>query len=85
MIGNQLRANADTLDEFSLGHFAFPPFTLMGGVMQATRIFGGEERLETILTDLNAAVFKQPTELPSRRKSNSPFIRARGKEKDICH
>lgn len=59
VIGNQLRANADTMDEFSLGHFAFAPFNLMGGVMQATRIFGGEDRLESLLTDLNAAVFKQ--------------------------
>ncbi|MFZ2447580.1 MAG: type I restriction-modification enzyme R subunit C-terminal domain-containing protein [Syntrophobacteraceae bacterium] len=62
VIGNQLRANADTLDEFSLAHFAFPPFTLMGGVMQATRVFGGEDRLETFLTGLNEAVFKQATE-----------------------
>ncbi|MDD2754429.1 MAG: DEAD/DEAH box helicase family protein [Methanothrix sp.] len=62
VIGNQLRANADTLEEFSLAHFAFPPFTLMGGVMQATRIFGSEDRLESVLTDLNEAVFKHPTE-----------------------
>ncbi|MDR3554165.1 MAG: DEAD/DEAH box helicase family protein [Syntrophobacteraceae bacterium] len=64
VIGNQLRANADTLDEFSLAHLAFPPFTLMGGVMQATRVFGGEERLESLLSGLTAAVFsKYPTEL----------------------
>jgi type I restriction enzyme R subunit len=62
VIGNQLRANADTLDEFSLAHFAFPPFNLMGGVMQATRVFGSEDRLESVLTDLNEAVFKHPTE-----------------------
>ena len=31
VIGNQLRANADSMDEFTLGHFAFHPFTLMGG------------------------------------------------------
>ena len=64
VIGNQLRANADTLDEFSLAHLAFPPFTLMGGVMQAVRVFGGEDRLESLLSGLNAAVFsKYPTEL----------------------
>jgi type I restriction enzyme R subunit len=59
VIGNQIRANADTLGEFSLGHLAFPPFTLMGGVVQARRVFGGEERLESVLSDLNAAVFSK--------------------------
>jgi type I restriction enzyme R subunit len=62
MVGNQIRANAGTMYEFSLAHFAFHPFTLMGGLPQAVRIFGGENRLETILADLNETVFKQPTE-----------------------
>ena len=59
MVGNQIRANADTMYEFSLAHFAFHPFTLMGGPPQAVRIFGGEDRLDTILADLNEAVFNQ--------------------------
>lgn len=56
-IGNQLRANADTWDEFSPGHFAFHPFTLMGGYAQALRVFGSEDRLYALLIDLNEAVF----------------------------
>lgn len=68
VIGNQLRANADTMDEFSLANLAFPPFSLMGGVLQATRIFGGEERLESLLTGLNAAVFQQSQE------EQSPYL-----------
>ncbi len=62
MVGNQIRANAGTMYEFSAAHFAFHPFTLMGGLPQALRIFGSEDRLETLLADLNETVFKQPTE-----------------------
>jgi type I restriction enzyme R subunit len=58
LIGNQIRANADTLDEFSAGHFAFHPFTLMGGYPEALRVFGGEDRLYGFLTALNDAVFR---------------------------
>lgn len=59
VIGSQLRANADSLDEFTLGHFAFHPFTLMGGLPQAVRVFGSAERLEVLLADLNDAVFTE--------------------------
>ena len=57
VIGQQLRANADTWDEFSAGHFAFHPFTLMGGYPEAVRVFGGEDRLYGFLIGLNDAVF----------------------------
>ena len=56
-IGSQLRANADAWDEFTAGHFAFPPFTLMGGLPEALRVFGGDEPLDDLLASLNAAVF----------------------------
>lgn len=58
VIGSQIRANADTLEEFTAGHFAFHPFTLMGGVREAQRIFGGEAPLDQLLTSLNTAVFR---------------------------
>ncbi len=57
MIGSQLRANADGWDEFTAGHFAFHPFTLLGGVPEAIRVFGGEGQLESLLESLNAGVF----------------------------
>ncbi|HUX64754.1 DEAD/DEAH box helicase family protein [Sulfuricella sp.] len=57
MIGSQLRANAGSMDEFSVGHFAFHPFSQLGGYPQAVRVFGGEERLEALIDSLNAAVF----------------------------
>jgi type I restriction enzyme R subunit len=56
MIGSQLRANAGSLDEFTDGHFAFHPFTLLGGLPEAVRVFGGGKRLETLLVSLNVAV-----------------------------
>ena len=56
-VGSQLRANADTWDEFTAGHFAFAPFTLMGGMPEALRIFGGTEALDDLLESLSAAVF----------------------------
>lgn len=56
-IGSQLRANADAWDEFTTGHLAFPPFTLMGGVPEATRVFGGDTKLDALLTSLNAAIY----------------------------
>lgn len=60
MIGSQLRANADTLDEFTEGHLSFHPFTLMGGVQEARRVFNGDVKLQRILDDLNLAVFRSP-------------------------
>lgn len=57
VIGNQLRANADTWNEFSAAHFAFHPFTLMGGYPEAIRVFSGEDRLYSLLIGLNEAVF----------------------------
>jgi type I restriction enzyme R subunit len=57
MIGSQLRADADTVDEFSQAHFAFHPFSQLGGLPQAIRVFGSEQRLDTLLESLNVAVF----------------------------
>lgn len=57
MVGSQLRANASTMDEFTSGHFAFHPFTLMGGLPEAARVFGGEHSLNTVLESLNGEVF----------------------------
>jgi len=56
-IGSQLRANADAWNEFTTGHLAFPPFTLMGGVPEATRVFSGDAKLDALLTSLNAAIY----------------------------
>ena len=59
-VGSQLRANAESQTEFSSAHFAFAPFSLMGGTPEAQRVFGGEDALEQLLADLNGALFREP-------------------------
>ena len=58
LLGSQIRANADTWTEVSAPHFAFQPFSSMGGLGQAMRVFGGPEALEAMLSALNASVFQ---------------------------
>jgi type I restriction enzyme R subunit len=57
LIGNQIRANADHWTEFTLGYFAFEPFSGQGGIGKAVHLFGGAASLEARLTSLNAAVY----------------------------
>lgn len=58
LLGSQIRANADTLDEVMPEHFAyFQMFSQMGGLNEARRVFGGAAPLEDLLESLNAAVF----------------------------
>ena len=60
-VGSQLRANADVWDEFTAGHLSFPPFTLMGGLPEALRVFNGSDRLDGLLESLNAEVMTPPS------------------------
>jgi type I restriction enzyme R subunit len=58
ILGSQIRANADTLDEVMPEHFAyFHTFSQMGGLHEAQRVFGGDDLLESLLDSLNANVF----------------------------
>jgi type I restriction enzyme R subunit len=57
LVGNQIRANADHWTEFTLGHFAFEPFSGQGGIGRAVQLFGGASALEARLASLNAAVY----------------------------
>jgi type I restriction enzyme R subunit len=60
ILGSQIRANADTLDEVMPEHFAFfQPFSQMGGVREAQRVFGNADNLQAMLDSLNAAVFSE--------------------------
>lgn len=61
-IGEQIKANADALDAFELHHFVNPPFSYMGGLDRAALLFGGMDQLETMLTELNRAVFHTPAD-----------------------
>jgi len=58
-IGEYIKANADTLEQFTLDHFVVPPFSNIGGLQRAVQTFGSEEQLERILASLNLAVFSE--------------------------
>lgn len=61
ILGAQIRANADTLDEVMPEHFAFfHTFSQMGGLREAQRVFGTAEALQALLDSLNAALFGTP-------------------------
>jgi type I restriction enzyme R subunit len=61
MIGHQFRANADHYTgpdaEFSLDQFAFHPFSQLGGLAHAVRVFGRQERLAEVIGSLNEHMF----------------------------
>ncbi len=58
LIGNTLRANADTLDDFSADHLdVFQAFVALGGQSAAARLFGGANALEQMMSSLASAVF----------------------------
>ena len=67
LLGSQIRANSDTWAEVSVGNFAFQPFSSLGGLGQAIRVFGGQKALEATLMSLNSAVF-----VASRRTGQGP-------------
>lgn len=61
ILGAQIRANADTLDEVMPEHFAFfHTFSQMGGLREAQRVFGTAEALQALLDSLNASLFMPP-------------------------
>jgi type I restriction enzyme R subunit len=73
LVGSQIRANADTWTEVTAGHFAFPPFSGLGGLGLAIRLFGGEAPLEALLRSLNALVFTDPTGADDRSPQKADY------------
>jgi type I restriction enzyme R subunit len=69
MVGEQIKANAATLDAFGLERFVNPPFSFRGGLDRAITVFGGLEQLEKTLGKLNDVVFG-PGEEPQAQKSD---------------
>jgi type I restriction enzyme R subunit len=57
MMGEQIRANALSMENFGAERFTEPPFSLSGGLDRAMQVFGGYSALETMLDELNEAVF----------------------------
>ena len=65
MLGAQLRANADTLDEVMPEHFAyFHTFSQMGGLREAQRVFDTPDHLQDMLDSLNASLFDHTDSAP---------------------
>lgn len=64
MIGQQFRANADHYwggeAEFVIEQFAFHPFSQLGGMPQALRVFGDETRMNALIAGLNEHMFQTP-------------------------
>ena len=59
VVGSQIRANAETWDEFTSDHFALPIFSSQGGYQNALRTFGGKAHLDEVMESLNANVFQE--------------------------
>ena len=61
MVGQQFRANADHYwgegAEFLVEQFAFHPFSQLGGMMQAVRVFGSEGRMTDLVASMNEHMF----------------------------
>jgi type I restriction enzyme R subunit len=70
ILGSQIRANADSWEEVFPEHFAFPPFSQMGGLMEAQRVFTSSDALDSRIESLNFAVFG-PTDSSTRIRDNS--------------
>lgn len=73
-VGSQVRANAEAWDEFTTGHLAFFPFTLLGGIQEAQRVFGGADRLDDLLDSLSAAVFLHDTDGLATAAGDRPSV-----------
>jgi type I restriction enzyme R subunit len=84
MVGQQFRANADHYwgdgAEFLVEQFAFHPFSQLGGMAQAVRVFGSETRMTSLVTSLNERMFGYGSDdkaRESRGKSSGgagPFV-----------
>ncbi len=73
ILGSQIRANADTLDEVMPEHFAyFHTFSQMGGLHEAERVFGTAEALQAVIDSLNAAVFNEHNDEPGGADGSRP-------------
>lgn len=72
VVGSQIRANAETWDEFTSDHFALPIFSSQGGYQNALRVFGGKSQLDEVMESLNANVFQKDDDARQSTVSNRP-------------
>ena len=73
IVGSQIRANAETWDEFTGDYFALPIFSSQGGHQNALRVFGGKIQLDEVMESLNANVFQPQEDSGYTSVSDRPF------------
>ncbi len=75
MVGQQFKANADHYwgedCEFLVDQFAFHPFSQLGGLPQALRVFDTAEHLNALIADLNEHMFRSP-DAPQAPSASQP-------------
>jgi type I restriction enzyme, R subunit len=67
-VGEYIKANADTIEEFTIDYFTVPPFSHIGGIQRAIQTFASEEKLIKILKKVNQAVFIEDEEIKTEDK-----------------
>ncbi|MCU7838973.1 MAG: DEAD/DEAH box helicase family protein [Candidatus Thiodiazotropha sp. (ex Troendleina suluensis)] len=71
-MGEYIKANADTLEEFTIDHFVVPPFSNIGGMQRAVQSFGTEENLAKTIKSLNRAIFAYGESVHDEQKQPNP-------------
>jgi type I restriction enzyme R subunit len=72
VVGSQLRANAETWNEFTSDYFALPIFSSQGGYQNALRVFGGKSQLDEVIGSLNTNVFHLDKEIHQATTQDRP-------------
>lgn len=72
VVGSQIRANAETWNEFTSDYFALPIFSSQGGYQNALRVFGGKAQLDEAMASLNANVFHSNNDKHQSAASDRP-------------
>ena len=70
MVGEYIKANAETVEEFTLAHFSVQPFQSQGGKNWALSVFGDQRLLENLLADMNEIVFSNDMFFDDEDESN---------------
>jgi type I restriction enzyme R subunit len=75
LVKEQIKANAAELTGFESWRFDMPPLSMNGGFERARAVFGGEDKLERVLGEMNRAVFEDASTsgMPDERaRSDKP-------------
>jgi type I restriction enzyme R subunit len=76
LVKEQVKANAAELTRFDSWRFDMPPLSMNGGFERARAVFGGEEKLEQVLAEMNRAVFGDSSSSRATGVSHRPNSRS---------